>query len=129
MRLSLLGLSVAVACSSAPRYPACDRDEQCAVSGKHDYCVAMSGGQKCAYCRTGADCADRERCRMGKCEVDPDAPPPRALDAGDDAECDAGDWGECKPPPEHEAGTQDDDAPPESPRHVLPQGIRRYLHP
>jgi hypothetical protein len=129
VRIFLFVLSVALACSSAPRYPACDRDEQCAVSGKHDYCVATAAGRTCSYCRTSADCADRERCRVGKCEVDPDAPPPKALDAGDDAECDAGEWDDCGAPAE-EAGTKEDDnAPAESPRHVLPQGIRRYFHP
>jgi hypothetical protein len=112
-----IGVGVAFACSTA-RYPACERDEQCTVSGKHDYCVAAT----CVYCRTSVDCADRERCRAGQCEVDPNIPPPRALDAGDDAESDAGD----------DAGggvEEDDNAPRESPRHVLPQGIRRYLHP
>ncbi len=111
-----VAIGVAIACSSGARYPACERDEQCAVSGKHDYCL----GGKCVYCRTTADCGDRQRCRAGKCEVDPDAPPPRLVDAGEDAsEADA----------EPEAGDVDDDAPPESPRHVLPRGVRRYLHP
>jgi hypothetical protein len=101
-------LVIALACSSSPRYPACNRDDQCAVSGKHDYCV----DGKCVYCRTGGDCADRERCRKGKCETDPDAPPLRALDAGDDAP------------------TEDDEESPRgSQRHVLPRGVRRFLRP
>ncbi len=112
---------VVVACSSAAKYPKCDRDDQCAVSGKHDYCVAGA----CVYCRTSTDCADRERCRAGKCENDPDLPPPRALDAGDDASDAAGDE-------EEEASTEepeeDTDRAPVRPRQ-MPRGIRRYLRP
>ena len=84
-----LPAAVAIACSShAPKYPACQHDDQCAVGGRHDYCV--SG--KCAYCRTTVDCGARERCRAGACEADPDAPPlPEAgADAGADAEDEAG---------------------------------------
>jgi Cys-rich repeat protein len=115
-------IALVIACSSAAKYPKCERDDQCAVKGKHDYCVAGA----CVYCRTSTDCADRERCRAGKCENDPDLPPPRALDAGDDGASEAGD--------EEEAGTEepssdDDDRPsPSSPRQ-LPRGIRRYLRP
>jgi len=114
-------VAIAVACSSAPRYPACSRDDQCAVSGKHDYCV----DGKCVYCRTGADCADRERCRQGKCEADPDAPPPRALDAGDDGEADAS----ADEDASENENDDDDDRRPASQRHVLPRGVRRYLRP
>lgn len=123
-------LAVAVACSSAAlRYPACDRDDQCAVSGKHDYCV----GGKCVYCRTGADCADRQRCRVGKCESDPDAPPPKP-DAGSDADTDADtDEEDAAAPPAEE----DDESPSargrssgsRSPPHVIPRGVRRFLRP
>ena len=84
-----LPAAVAIACSGhAPKYPACQHDDQCAVNGKHDYCVAG----KCAYCRTTVDCGDRQRCRAGGCEADPDAPPlPEAgADAGADAEEEAG---------------------------------------
>jgi hypothetical protein len=113
-----LTAAVVLACSSsAPQYPACARDEQCAVSGKHDYCL----DGRCVYCRTSVDCKDRERCRKGACEPDPNAPPP-VPDAGEDAADDAA--------PEDEAGQdQKDDAPPESPRHVLPQGVRRFFRP
>ena len=113
-------VGVLVTCSSAPKYPACERDEQCAVSGKHDYCL----GGKCVYCRVSTDCADRERCRAGKCETDPNAPLPRALDAGDDADTDGS--------ADEDAGDEketDDEAPAASPRHVLPRGVRRYLRP
>lgn len=123
-----LGVAFAIAitaplgCSSVARYPACERDEQCAVSAKHDYCV--SG--RCVYCRTSSDCGDRERCRAGACEVDPNAPLPSVLDAGDDSE--AGDDGG-----EDEAGEEPDDDPParspESHRHVIPPGVRRFLRP
>jgi hypothetical protein len=111
-------LAIAMACSSVPKYPACDHDGQCATSGKHDYCVAG----KCVYCRMSTDCGDRERCRSGKCETDPDLPPPTALDAGDDAAEAGGD---------DDAGTDSDDETdktPVNPRQ-LPRGIRRYLHP
>ncbi len=85
-----LPAAVAIACSAhAPKYPACQHDDQCAVGGKHDYCVAG----RCAYCRTAVDCGDRQRCRAGACEPDPDAPPPpeAGADAGDEAGDEAGD--------------------------------------
>ena len=112
-------VAVAASCSSAPRYPACNRDDQCAVSGKHDYCV----DGKCVYCRTSSDCADRERCRQGKCESDPDAPPIRALDAGDDATDSAS---------EEDAGEPeetDDESDRRPQRQILPRGVRRFLRP
>jgi len=114
------GVALVIACSSAAKYPKCERDDQCAVSGKHDYCVAGA----CVYCRTSTDCADRQRCRAGKCETDPDLPPPKPLDAGDDA-ADAAD--------EEDAGTEqpsDDESEtaPNGPRQ-MPRGIRRYLRP
>ncbi len=89
-----------IACSSgAPKYPACQTDEQCAVGGHHDYCVAG----RCAYCRTSVDCGDRERCRSGACEPDPDAPP--VPEAGADAEAnDAG----AEEPGEGEEPSEDD---------------------
>jgi Cys-rich repeat protein len=113
-------IGLVIACSSAAKYPKCERDDQCAVSGKHDYCVAGA----CVYCRSSTDCADRERCRAGKCENDPDLPPPRALDAGDDA-AEAGD--------DEDAGTEqpepeESDRAPVNPRQ-MPRGIRRYLRP
>ena len=116
-----LGLAVAAACSSAaPRYPACARDDQCAVGQKHDYCVEG----RCVACRTAIDCADREMCRAGQCKPDPNAPPPPVLDAGDDADDDGSADDEAgEPMPEQEQ------APPESPRHVLPRGIRRFFGP
>jgi Cys-rich repeat protein len=114
---------VGIACSSAAKYPKCERDDQCAVAKKHDYCVAGA----CVYCRTSTDCGDRERCRAGKCENDPDLPPPRALDAGDDASGDAAEAGD-----DDDAGTEppesDDDHAPVNPRQ-MPRGIRRYLRP
>ncbi len=116
---AVTAVAIAVACSSSPRYPACNRDDQCAVSGKHDYCV----DGKCVYCRTSSDCADRERCRQGKCESDPDAPAIRALDAGDDAAADAS---------EDDAGEgqeSDDESPRRGQRQILPRGVRRYLRP
>jgi len=88
-----------IACSSgAAKYPACQTDVQCAVNGKHDYCV----DGHCAYCRTSVDCDLRERCRAGVCEPDPDAPPPP--EAGPNAETDA----------ETDAGSEagEDDEPP-----------------
>jgi len=109
----IAGVGTAFACSSSPRYPACDHDSQCASGGRHDYCVAS----RCVYCRTAADCDERQRCSAGRCEADPNAPP--LADAGSDAEPDA----------DGEAGTGEDEAPPESPRHVLPPGVRRYLRP
>lgn len=117
-----LGLAIAVACSSpAPIYPACARDDQCAVRGRHDYCV----GGRCVYCRTSVDCGDREMCAAGTCKPDPNAPPPPVLDAGSDGEDDGS--------AEAEAGeddeTNEDPSPPESPRHVLPRGVRRFFHP
>ena len=110
---------VAIACSSAVRYPACNRDEECSVSGKHDYCV--SG--KCVYCRTAVDCGDRQRCTAGRCEADPNAPPP-VVDAGDDGATDASDeeTEEVTPPPADEEHG-------ESHQHILPRGVRRYLRP
>jgi len=116
-----LGLAVAAACSSAaPRYPACARDDQCAVAHEHDYCVEG----RCVACRTAVDCGDREMCRAGRCKPDPNAPPPPVLDAGDDAEDDAS--------ADDDAGEPNQDeqqAPPESPRHVLPRGVRRFFGP
>ena len=114
------GIVLGIACSSAAKYPKCERDDQCAVSGKHDYCVAGA----CVYCRTSTDCSDRERCRAGKCENDPDLPPPRALDAGDDA-AEAGD--------DEDSGTEEPEGDeseraPVNPRQ-MPRGIRRYLRP
>ena len=118
--IAFVGTALVIACSSAAKYPKCERDDQCAVSGKHDYCVAGA----CVYCRTSTDCADRERCRAGKCETDPDLPPPRALDAGDDA-AEAGDE-------EEDARTEqpddESDRAPVNPRQ-MPRGIRRYLRP
>jgi hypothetical protein len=91
------GVSVAIACSShGPKYPACQHDDQCAVGGRHDYCV----DGKCAYCRTSIDCGARQRCRSGACETDPDAPP--LPEAGTEAGGDAG-------KAEDEAGEGDDD--------------------
>jgi Cys-rich repeat protein len=113
-----------IACSSAAKYPKCERDDQCAASGKHDYCV----GGACVYCRTSTDCADRERCRAGKCENDPDLPPPRALDAGDDASGDAAEAGDDDDDAGTEAPESDDDHAPVNPRQ-MPRGIRRYLRP
>jgi hypothetical protein len=112
-------LAVVLACSSAARYPTCERDDQCAVSGKHDYCV--SG--RCVYCRTTADCADRQRCRAGLCETDPNAPPLVVPDAGDDAEDDAGEG--------EEAGNEDegDQKENEAPLRVIPRGVQRFLRP
>ena len=69
------------------------------------------------------DCADRERCRTGKCENDPDLPPPRALDAGDDA-ADASEDEDAAP----EEPEEDTDRAPVNPRQ-MPRGIRRYLRP
>ena len=114
-------VALVIACSSSVKYPKCERDDQCAVSGKHDYCVAGA----CVYCRTSTDCADRQRCRSGKCETDPDLPPPRPLDAGDDA-ADAGE-------DEDDAATEQPESDesehaPVNPRQ-MPRGIRRYLRP
>src|SRR5690348_3703153 len=82
---SVLAIAIAAACSSAsPRYPLCAGDEQCTLGATHDYCV----DGRCVHCRTSIDCADREMCRSGECKPDPNAPPPPALDAGDDAEDD-----------------------------------------
>ena len=106
------------ACSSSARYPACERDQQCAVGAKHDYCV----GGRCVYCRSAVDCGEREMCRAGECKPDPNAPPPPVLDAGEDGETD-------------EAGSAEDDAgesqvddEPAPPR-ILPRGVRRILRP
>lgn len=118
-----LALVVASACSSSPpRYPLCQRDEQCVHGAARDYCLEG----KCVHCRTSVDCGDREMCRGGQCKPDPDAPPPPALDAGGDADDDGS--------AEDEAGASDENdeesqAPPESPRHVLPRGVRRFFHP
>jgi hypothetical protein len=117
--LALGAFALFIACSSAgPRYPACERDDQCALSGKHDYCVAG----KCVYCRTEIDCGERERCRAGKCEVDPNAPIPR-LDAGSDAE-------DADAEPDDDANTEPTE-PTEraAPPHVIPRGVRRFLRP
>jgi len=114
------GIALGIACSSAAKYPKCDRDDQCAVSGKHDYCVAGA----CVYCRTSTDCADRQRCRAGKCETDTDLPPPRALDAGDDA----ADAGEDDDADAEEPTDDESDRAPVNPRQ-MPRGIRRYLRP
>ncbi len=121
-------LAVAIACSSsALKYPACERDLQCAVGGRHDYCV----DGRCVYCRTGSDCGDRERCRAGKCEADPNAPPPK-LDAGDDADADTDEDDSGAPPTPVE---EDDEGPRQrsgssrSPSRVIPRGVRRFLHP
>jgi len=75
-------VAIAWSCSKKPAYPRCDDDGQCAVAGRHDYCVAGT----CAYCRTAVDCAEREKCSAGRCEHDPLLDPP---DAGPDAEADA----------------------------------------
>ena len=88
--LVLFATLVALACKR-PAYPLCDRDEACAVGPRHDYCI----DGRCVLCRSATDCGDRERCREGKCEADPNAPPPPSPDAGIDT----------GPPP-------DDDPPP-----------------
>ena len=81
------------ACSATPVYPACKSDGACTKGDHHDYCVAGA----CAQCRTAMDCGSRERCRVGHCEADPDAPiPPDPVEAG--------------PPPE------EPDPPPPAPR-------------
>jgi hypothetical protein len=115
---AVLGLVVVVvACSSELRFPACERDDQCVVKNQHDYCVSGT----CMYCRTSSDCADRERCRSGKCEVDPNAPLPR--DAGADAsDEDASDEEDASPPDEEESRSR-------STPHVIPRGVRRFLRP
>jgi hypothetical protein len=97
--LVLLVTLLALACKR-PAYPLCDRDEACAVGPRHDYCV----DGHCVLCRSATDCGDRERCREGKCEADPNAPAPPSPDAGIDA----------APPL--------DDDPPQRPR-----SRRRYL--
>ncbi len=94
-------VAAVLACEAHPRYPACESDAQCAVGGRHDYCVAG----RCAYCRTAIDCGDRQMCRAGRCLADPNAPPPPAPDAGADAAGDAApdaraDAGADEPPPE-----------------------------
>jgi len=112
-----LGAIVALACSSSsPRYPACERDDQCAVKGKHDYCVSGT----CVYCRTSVDCGERERCRAGKCEVDPDQPPPT-----DDAGPDASDGGD----EDADSDNPDDSHGARPVPHVIPRGVRRFLRP
>lgn len=68
---------LALACKR-PAYPLCDRDETCAVGARHDYCI----GGRCVVCRGATDCGDRERCREGKCEADPNAAPPPSPDGG-----------------------------------------------
>jgi Cys-rich repeat protein len=118
------GIALVIACSSAAaKYPKCERDDQCAVSGKHDYCV----GGACVYCRSSTDCGDRERCRAGKCENDPDLPPPRALDAGDDA-AEGGDEEDAGAEPPDDESAHEGDRAPVNPRQ-MPRGIRRYLRP
>lgn len=118
-----LAIVVASACSSSPaRDPLCRRDEQCVHGAARDYCL----DGKCVHCRTSIDCGDREMCRGGQCKPDPNAPPPPVLDAGSDADDDGS--------AEDEAGVTDENAeesqaPPESPRHVLPRGVRRFFHP
>lgn len=124
-------LALAIACSSsASKYPACEQDLQCAVNGRHDYCL----DGRCVYCRTGADCGERERCRVGKCETDPDAPLPK-LDAGGDGDADTDDDDSGSPA----APTEEEDDDGErlrsrsgssrTPSRVIPRGVRRFLHP
>jgi hypothetical protein len=118
MVVATVALGVALECSSAARYPACERDDQCSVSGKHDYCVAG----RCVYCRTATDCSDRQRCRAGTCEADPNAPPLVVPDAGEDADEDAED---------NEAGGNEDESnrENETPARIIPRGVRRFLRP
>jgi len=108
-------------CSSAPRFPACERDEQCVSGATHDYCVAGT----CVYCRTSVDCADRQMCRAGACVLDPNAPPSPAADAGEDADDGSAEAADDDAAPEDDEG---DRAPDESPRR-LPRGVRRFFHP
>src|SRR5512139_1608220 len=71
---------LALACGATPVYPACRSDSACVQGEHHDYCVNGT----CAQCRTASDCGDRERCRSGRCESDPDAPippPPASVSA------------------------------------------------
>lgn len=95
VRLSVVAFAAALlvgaACASKPVYPACKNDDGCAKGERHDYCVSGT----CTQCRTAIDCGDRERCRGGKCEADPDAP--------------------IRPPPV-EAGPPPEDPPPPPPR-------------
>lgn len=74
-----LAAVVGLACSATPVYPACKTDGACAHAEHHDYCVSGT----CVQCRSAIDCGDRERCRGGRCESDPDAPiPPPPVEAG-----------------------------------------------
>lgn len=86
MRGSLIFAALAIgavwACSGKATYPRCSKDGDCAIAGKHDYCVTGA----CVYCRTATDCGDREMCRAGACSPDPDL---QLKDGGDDAETDA----------------------------------------
>ncbi len=111
-----IAIAVATACSSALRFPACERDDQCVVKNQHDYCV----GGTCVYCRTSTDCAERERCRGGKCEVDPNIPIPS--EAGADAADDASDEDDAEAPDPEESRSR-------STPHVIPRGVRRFLRP
>lgn len=133
MAVATVMLGVALECSSAARYPTCERDDQCAVKGKHDYCVSTDPPEagrrdhkpgRCVYCRTATDCSDRQRCRSGKCEADPNAPPLVVPDAGEDADEEAGE--------DDEAGTGNEDESDkenESPARIIPRGVRRFLRP
>jgi hypothetical protein len=112
---------VPAGCSSSPRFPSCERDDQCTTGATHDYCV----DGRCVFCRTSVDCGDRQRCRAGACEPDPNAPPPppdAGADAEDDGSFDEDDAGDVP-------SDEDDHAPPESPRRILPRGIRRFFGP
>jgi hypothetical protein len=80
--IRLLFAAAVCACSRAPSYPRCERDDQCAVDGGHDYCVSGV----CLYCRTAVDCADAEMCRAGRCLADPALARP---DAGAERDADA----------------------------------------
>ncbi len=67
----VLVIGAILECSGKPAYPKCARDQDCAVLGKHDYCVVGA----CVYCRSMTDCGEREICRAGACLLDPDLQP------------------------------------------------------
>lgn len=46
-----------------PKYPACDKDEDCQRDGHNEFCVA----RKCQQCRATSDCSEGSECQAGKC--------------------------------------------------------------
>jgi peptidoglycan-associated lipoprotein len=66
--LLAVGLLVAAASGCGPKYPACEKDEDCnKEKPRGEFCV----NQKCQQCRNDKDCGPGKRCNGGRCDAIP----------------------------------------------------------